>query len=214
MLKNIIFDFGGILIHVDYHLTEQSFEDLIQKKFHFETLPDIEKKIFIDYEIGEINTETFIWNIQHYYGKALNPRDIIDAWNAMLIGIPAESITFLKEIKQKYKIYLMSNTNALHLEWVQRHIKDNHQGLLFDQLFCKTYYSHIMGLRKPSHEIFEIILKEHELEPTETLFIDDIPENLVPPSELGIHTYNHPRNASPALIWEYLENFRQEEKKG
>lgn len=206
MLKNIIFDFGGILIHVDYHLTELAFESLIKREFKFEQLSASEKQFFDDYEMGKINTETFLWYIQHYYGKDLNPRDIIDAWNTMLIGIPHESIEFLLEIKEQYQIFLMSNTNALHLEWVQRHIAQNHEGLAFDELFIQTYYSHIMGLRKPSQEIFTQILSDHDLKPAETLFIDDIEENLVPPAALGIHIYNHPRNASPDLIRRFLED--------
>ena len=83
-LKNIIFDFGGILIHVDYQLTERAFGNLIQKEFKFERLSEFERNFFDAYEMGKINTETFLWNIQHYYGKTLNPRDIIKAWNAML----------------------------------------------------------------------------------------------------------------------------------
>ena len=201
MIKNIIFDFGGILIHIDYRKTEQAFQKLLGNEFTFEQL-SAEQKLFFDaYEMGKINTETFLWNIQNHFGKHLNPRDIIDAWNSMLIGIPKASLDFLLEVRQQYKVYLMSNTNELHLAWVTAHLKEEHAVEDFDsRYFDQTYYSHLMGLKKPSKEIFKRILDEHKLVATETIFIDDLPENLVPPRELGLLTYNHPRNEDLSLV--------------
>ncbi len=207
MIKNIIFDFGGILIHVDYRITLRAFSNLFGIDFSFDKLTQQQLDVFYDYEKGVINTETFIWNLQHDYGKNIQAYDIIKAWNAMLLPMPAENLTFLAEIKKKYNTFLMSNTNALHIEAVMKHIRDVYDINDFDhRFFTQTYYSHIMGLRKPDHRIFETILADHQLQAEETLFIDDIYENLVPAKELGIQIYNHTRNASVNLINEKLRS--------
>ncbi len=209
MIKNIIFDFGGILIHVDYRITLKAFSDLFDRNFTFDTLSDKQIRVFYDYEKGVINTETFIWNLQHDYGKHVQAYDIIKAWNAMLLPMPAENLNFLSEIKKDYNTFLMSNTNALHIEAVMKHIRDEHGINDFDhRFFTQTYYSHIMGLRKPDRKIFETILSVHQLETDETIFIDDIAENLIPAQKMGLHIYNHPRNASTNLIKEKLRTLQ------
>ena len=205
MIKNIIFDFGGILIHIDYRRTESALQALVGSDFTFAQLTPDQKLFFDKYEMGKINTETFLWNIQHHFGKQLDPRDIIDAWNAMLIGIPRASLDFLLEMRQQYNVYLMSNTNELHLAWVSAHLKEEHGVEDWDiRYFDQTYYSHKMGLKKPSKEIFLRILAEHKLDAAETIFIDDLPENLVPPRELGLVTYNHPQNEDLSLVRDEL----------
>lgn len=209
MIKNVILDFGGILIHIEYERTLDAFSELFNRPIHFKDLPKEQLSVFTDYEKGLMNTETFLWNLQHHFDKSASPRDLIDAWNAMLIGIPKKSFDFLEALRARnYKIFLMSNTNELHMQWVYTHLKKEHQITDFDdRYFDKTYYSHHMHLRKPDAKIFTQILEEHKLKANETLFIDDIAENLVPLKEIGIRGHLFPRNTNLNVLFQVFENF-------
>jgi putative hydrolase of the HAD superfamily len=107
----------------------------------------------------------------------------------MLLGIEAGNNELLLNLKNKYRTFLLSNINAIHYDHIMAYLKTEFGFDGNDHLFEKTYYSHLTGKRKPEPEIFEQVLKENDLDPAETLFIDDSPQHLAAAQKLGIQTF-------------------------
>jgi glucose-1-phosphatase len=192
-VKNIIFDFGNVLLDIDYQLSFEKLSNLLGVEVSLDHIPPTLQKALNGYEMGKINLETFLWNFQQQSKKEMpHGHELIEAWNAMLIGMKPEKFDFLLQLRQQYKVYLLSNTNQTHLEWVYRHLKNVHQVTDFDTTFFdKTYYSHVVGMRKPNRDIYEYVQADIGLDPSETLFFDDIGTNLKAPNSLGWLTYHH-----------------------
>lgn len=183
-IKNIIFDLGGVIINIDPQKTYQSFNE------HFEEVPQMSiylHDLFHQLEIGKIDADTFIREAKKEWSLDLPDEIIYEGLNAMFGDIPAERIEAIKGINQKYDTYLLSNTNPIHFNSVAQILEDTAQHT-FEGLFKKTYYSHLIGLRKPDPKIYELVLEENNLIPEETVFLDDLGENLKSASLLGIKT--------------------------
>ena len=104
---------------------------------------------------------------------------------------PSENFELLKHLKNNYRTFMLSNTNAIHVQRYGKSWKDKfglEDGL--SNLFEQVYYSHKVGLKKPDHKIFCYILKENKLKPEETLFIDDSVQNIITANNLGLKTIN------------------------
>lgn len=186
MIKNIIFDFGDIFINLNKTATVAK----LSKQFGAFDLTDAMQQKNDEYEMGLITTNEFVSYYQNIFPKA-TAEELIDAWNAILLDIPAKRLTFIQKLAQekRYRLFLLSNTNALHIE----HIKNN-IGIdtfnAFEKCFEQFYLSHQIHLRKPNASIFEYVIKNNELKANETLFIDDTLEHIETAKSLGLHTWN------------------------
>jgi len=207
-IKNIIFDFGGVLLDIDYLRTYESLTKLLNINFTSGQLPEEHKSVFNDFETGHISTETFIRYLQTLSSKIIpEANEITEAWNAMLIGWNPEIFDLLHSLRTKYRLFLLSNTNELHLNWVYNDLWINHNMLDFDHTyFDKTYYSHLVGLRKPDKEMYEFVNADAELQPHETLFIDDMQENILGSQTIGWQTYHHNPNEDLTHIFRKVLN--------
>ncbi|HEY9363635.1 MAG TPA: HAD family phosphatase [Chitinophagaceae bacterium] len=184
-IKNIIFDLGGVLLNIDFNKTQKAFADLGVTNFidlytQFHSTP-----LFVDYETGKISDEKFIEGIRSSAGIPLSDENVISAWNALLLDFPIERLKLLEKLKTKYRLFLLSNTNALHHAVFQKTVLDL-SGKAFDDYFEKAYYSHSMGMRKPGVEIYEWVLKQNNLSAQETLFIDDTLINIEGAKKAGL----------------------------
>jgi FMN phosphatase YigB (HAD superfamily) len=184
MIKNIIFDFGDIFINLDKPATYREMD-----KLGVSEISDEISAIYSQYEKGLMTSDDFI---NFYHDKfGIKKEDLINAWNAILLDFPKERLDFLKEISasKKYRLFLLSNTNDLHIKWIQ-----NSLGEVFFQEFKNSfeqfYLSHEINLRKPDSEIYEFVLNENNLIADETLFVDDLKENTDSARKLGIHVWN------------------------
>ena len=166
-IQNIVFDFGGVLLDLDYTKTHDAMSKILGFEFIPATFAPETTKFLNEYEIGKINTETFIWNLQRLAKKEVPiGQDVIKAWNAMLLGWQPAKFDFLLSLRKKYKTYLLSNTNELHLTWVLNDLKKHHHISDFDTTYIeKTYYSHLIGMRKPDSQIFEFVTQDAGLDP-------------------------------------------------
>jgi FMN phosphatase YigB (HAD superfamily) len=185
-IKNIIFDLGGVIINLDNQRTEDAFVALGAKNFREYFGHGFAASFFKEYEIGRINDRQFIDSVRQLIGLSTSDQAIIDSWNALLLDFPAERIQLLKELRKTYRLFLFSNTNALHLAALQQIWHASFGEGSLDQYFEKTYYSHLMGMRKPDQESFEFILKENELNGQETLFVDDAIVNVEGAEKAGL----------------------------
>jgi len=175
MIKNIIFDFGGVLLNLDMELTFSELSEVTGVPIKGEDIPAQIFKVMLGYEKGEINTETFLWHLQKEATKLTpQPDKLIKAWNAMLLGWNPDRFEFLLELRKNYKVFLLSNTNELHIDWVKRDLKKSHEISDFEtRYFDKVFYSHNMKMRKPELSIYKSVIEETGIDPSETLFIDD-----------------------------------------
>ncbi len=188
-IKNIIFDLGGVLLNLDYDKTATAL-----KKLGFHNLDAMytqfkADELFEKLETGKVSNQDFFTVLQKIPDKPISNEQIIDAWCAMLLDFRAESLNYLNELSKKYKIYLLSNTNSIHLEVVHQIFEKQFGSGFLDDYFTKAYYSHVIGLRKPHKEVYEFIVKDAGIVAGETLFIDDSYTNLPAAIELGMKTH-------------------------
>lgn len=206
-IKNLIFDFGGVLLDLDYQKTFDAFGQLLNQPITRDNADEIMGSCLQEFERGEMNNETFIWNIQHLKQGNIEPVAIIRAYNAMLLGIRPEIFPFLKDLRKEYKVFLLSNTNALHIRYVMQNILEKQYGIRdWNAYFDGVYYSHEMGMRKPDAEIYETLVQKENLDPNASIFIDDLQENVSAAMLCGLHAVQH----DPALkieekIQEYID---------
>jgi len=189
-IKNIIFDYGNVIFNIDFTQVQQAWKALginNANDFYGHRQQD---PVFNLLERGEISNADFRNRIRELANKpALTDEQIDTAWNAIFVGIPKGNHELLLKLKEKYRTFLLSNINAIHEDYVHRYLKSEYNVDSNDQFFEKVYYSHHMGKRKPEPAIFEQVLKENNLNPAETLFIDDSPQHLETAKQLGIQTF-------------------------
>jgi len=201
-VKNLIFDLGGVILDLSVDTSLSSFANLsgIEKstvKRLFASSPEFEL-----YEKGGISNEEFRAFVKKLYSIDA-PDETLDAcWNAMLLGFPKKKLELLETLKVKYNVYLLSNTNDIHLQHINNILlpQVNHHTSL-DDFFHRAYYSHRMKKRKPDAEIFEQVLSEGNFVPSETLFLDDNQSNVEGAAKLGIKTVHV---VSPDMIFDYF----------
>ena len=184
-VKNIIFDLGGVILNIDLQKTQDAFTALGVKNIDEVFRMGHIESFFKSYETGAINDAEFIASVQKLAGIQLAPEIVIEAWNALLIDFPQERINFLKKIRSKYRLFLLSNTSALHHTRFHEMFKQEFGGSL-DDLFDKAYYSHIIKLHKPDTASYKLITDENRLDPGETLFIDDSVTNVEGAERAGL----------------------------
>jgi len=189
-IKNIIFDYGNVIFHINFQQVADAWKALgidNADEFYGHRKQD---DVFNALERGQITPSAFRDRIRELTHKPeLTDQQIDDAWNAIFIGIPKGNHELLLEIKKKYRTFLLSNINAIHYDYVHDYLQREFDMKNNSDLFEKTYYSHLMGKRKPDAEIFEQVLRENNLNPAETLFIDDSPQHLETARKLGLQTY-------------------------
>ncbi|CAN5432006.1 HAD family phosphatase [soil metagenome] len=189
-IKNIIFDYGDVIFSLDFQKGLQAWTELgVPNPEHFFS-HRLQDPIFDQFDRGEIEPADLRNFVRQKTGNpGLGDKEIDAAWNSMLLGIPEGNHELLLKLKKKYRTFLLSNINAIHYDYIHRYLKADFGFDNNEHLFEKTYYSHLVGKRKPEPAIFEQVLQENNLDPAETLFIDDSPQHLAAAKELGIQTY-------------------------
>lgn len=187
-IKNIIFDLGGVFLDIDFSKTEKAFEELGLKDFKNFFSQHNASPLFEDLETGKLTPQAFYDAFRKETGLPLTDSQIKTAWNALLGQFSVDKITWLQQIKQRYKIYLFSNTNLIHYNRFQQLYRDCTGLQNFDDTFIKAHYSHELGLRKPYPESFMHLLQIEKLEAAETLFIDDTVGNIEGAKQAGLQT--------------------------
>ena len=189
-IKNVVFDLGGVLLNLDLQRTIDAF-----KEAGFE---DVEKQIrafnhqgiFQQFEAGGITAEEFRNAIRENIQTALTDEEIDDYWSRMLLDIPCEKLKLILELREKYMVYLLSNTNPIHWNHVCKQAF-NYHSFRVEDYFEETYLSYEMHDDKPNKSIVEKMLSEANLLPEETLFIDDSEANCQAAASLGIQVHHY-----------------------
>jgi putative hydrolase of the HAD superfamily len=183
MINTIIFDFGDIFINLDKKATIDSLKNLGLSQWN----EDLDQ-LNLQFEKGKISQENFLLGIQKHIPNATID-EILTAWNAVLLDFPLYRLEFLQNLSEKYRLFLLSNTDAIHIETFERESGVSFYSDFY-QCFEKIYFSFEMGMRKPDAEIFNYILRKHELSAKRTLFVDDKKENTDAAFSLGMQVWN------------------------
>ncbi|MFT6245562.1 MAG: putative hydrolase of the HAD superfamily [Crocinitomicaceae bacterium] len=186
-IHNIIFDFGGVIINIDYELTIEAFKKLGIDNFEDLYSQASQSNLFDDIETGKISPQRFINGLLEFLPSGISPNKVVHAWNAMLLDIPRSRIELLQKLSEKYRIFLLSNTNSIHIDAAIRtwnKVSDTPMGSVFETI----YFSHRVGMRKPNLEIFDYVCEQHKLNKQETLFIDDSIQHIEGAKKSGLHT--------------------------
>lgn len=188
-IKNVLFDLGGVLLDIDYQRTLDAFIALGFEHFENMYTQYSADKLFDKLETGHISNQDFYTQILKKAPAGLEENNIREAWNAMLLTFRADTLPFIKNLSKTHAVYLLSNTNAVHLEAVHQIIKRDTGITDFDSYFTKAYYSNLIGYRKPNADAFEFILDDAGLKAEETIFIDDSYNNIDAAAALGFRTH-------------------------
>jgi epoxide hydrolase-like predicted phosphatase len=188
-IKNLIFDLGGVILDLSVPDTLSSFSQLSTIPVERVKEVFVREKGFEEYEKGMIDDQSFRKFIRGIYNISAGDNEIDRCWNAMLKGIPMRKLEMLNELKKKHRVFLLSNTNNIHLTYINDVILQKLTGENdLDKYFHKAYYSQQMLKRKPEPEIYQQVLEESNLKPDETLFLDDNRSNIESAAALGIQT--------------------------
>ncbi len=183
MIDTIIFDFGDIFINLNKQGTISGLQKLGMTEWNSEC-----DRLNLLFETGDISYDDFLDGFQKQLPNA-SLEEILQAWNAVLADFPAYRLEFLKELSKKYRLFLLSNTDSIHIATFEKT-----SGIPFYtdfyNCFEKVYFSFDMGLRKPDPKIYQFLLDKHNLVPQNTLFVDDKKENTDSAANLGIQVWN------------------------
>jgi glucose-1-phosphatase len=186
-IRNILFDWGGVITNINYHKTVAAFEKLGISNFNEFYTQLHQTDLFINYEIGAITSDKLRRELRKACSNGVENKQIDEAWCAMLLDTPRQNIEIIKNLSTHFRVFLLSNTNDIHVNYYNQKLKETHN-IDYPALFEKVYYSHAIGFRKPNKDIFEYVLKTSNLIPSETLFIDDTEMHADTAASLGINS--------------------------
>jgi len=186
--QNLIFDLGGVILDIELHRAMKAFAilgqcdaDALQARFWRSAL-------FFDHETGRCGDAVFRRGVCELLQKDIPDAEIDRAWNALLLAFPAERIALLQQLRKHYRLYLLSNTNAIHIRAVNQLLHQQHGIANLTELFDKVYYSYEVGKRKPDPALYTHVLADAGITAAETVFFDDLPVNLQGADQTGLCT--------------------------
>ena len=194
-IENIIFDLGGVIINIDYNLTAQAFKDLGLSNFDEMYSQAAQSGLFDKFERGLCSPSYFINGLLDYMPAGTTPNQVVAAWNAMILDLPMENLELLKTLNAKYRIFLLSNTNEIHVQYFHRLLSQNNAAESLDPYFAKVYFSSELNLRKPDVETFEKVCADNNLDKSKTLFIDDTLQHIDGARKAGLNAFHFVKGA-------------------
>ncbi|MBL8001055.1 MAG: HAD family phosphatase [Flavobacteriales bacterium] len=186
-IDTLLLDLGGVLIDVDYQRTARAFHALGFEDFEAQFSKARQTPLFDRFEVGAISPAEFRDGVRALFRPDLTDREIDACWNAMLGSIPPARIDLLLALGQRYRLLLLSNTNAIHVPAFEAIIARENGIADFKGLFQGAYYSCAIGRRKPDADAFHFALAQHGASPESTLFIDDSIQHVVGARQAGLH---------------------------
>ena len=180
-IKNIILDLGGVIIDLDFNKSHDKFREMGLNEISEPLL-----KSFFDFEAGLISKDD-LFNAFHNEREGLSEDKIIEAWCLLLRELPQHRVDYLSKLGKQYPLYLLSNTNSLHINYLKE--RENSKFEKFESSFEKIFYSFEMDSRKPDPIIFEKLIADLNIKPEESIFVDDMKENIETAKSLGFQTW-------------------------
>lgn len=199
----LIFDLGNVIIDIDYHRSLNLIKSLLPNSFELKVdsfyITDFHKA----YEKGEIDSQTFRDEVRNYFEQDWDDQKVDELWNSLLGKIPKERLDLVANLKKSYQVGVLSNTNQIHIDAVHEMLKTDYGMERFEPLFDRVFYSHEMGLAKPSAEIYHKMLKELGTSADRVVFFDDLEANVKGAASVGIHAVHV---TGPNVIFDFFRN--------
>ena len=187
-INAIIFDLGGVLLDINYQLTIEAFNNLGCSDFESIYTQQKQSQLFDDFETGKVSSETFRKSLQKQMQFSISNVEFDNAWNKLLLQLPEKRIELLEKLNKKFSLFLLSNTNEIHIKAFKKIISSSIGYERFENCFKKVYFSSQIGNRKPNASCFEMVLSENKLSAAKTLFIDDSIQHVEGAYKIGIKT--------------------------
>ena len=185
-IENIIFDLGGVILNIDYHITINRFKEMGIRDFDQLYSQAQQLNLFDMFEKGQISEIEFVTKLQQHFHIETDDQTIIDSWNAMLLDFPVYRKETLEMFSKRFNIVLLSNTNETHVRAFKKIIMNTFGSYWFDEVFQNVYYSNEIGMRKPNKEVFEFVLNDNNFKAENTLFFDDSIQHIEGARNAGI----------------------------
>lgn len=198
-IDNIFFDLGSVLINLDKERCIQSFNKLGIKNIENLIENSFKRGMFYQIEKGEISSENFRNEIRKYSENSLSDEEIDAAWNNFLLDIPEKTLEMLQFLKKKRRIFLLSNTNKIHFDFIDEKYS-------LSRYFERCFLSYELNEAKPDCGIFEKVLEFSKVNSKKSLFIDDNLQNLQTANKFGFKIYHTVKNISEDSIFDRLMN--------
>ena len=189
IIKNIIFDLGGVVLDIEYKRTLDEFKTLGAESLESIFTLTSQVELFNRLDCGLVSPNEFRDELRRSLKLNASDAEVDHAWNSLLLNWNPQRLQLLEKLRRHYRIFLLSNTNIIHSNLYNEWLMDISGGRNLQDYFDKVYYSYEVGLRKPNPEIFRLVLQENGLKESETLFIDDTLEHIVSAKKLGLLTY-------------------------
>lgn len=186
IIENLILDFGGVIYQISHQKQKETFTQLGINNFDELYSQAIQNPLFARFETGSVSNEEFRQELIKILPGNFSEADIERAWNSILVGYIPEMVSLVKRLGKRYRLFLLSNTNAIHYDIYIPEFESQY-GYDFNKIFERAFWSFNIGLRKPGKEVYEFVLAESGLNPNESLFVDDTFKNVVAARECGIN---------------------------
>jgi epoxide hydrolase-like predicted phosphatase len=186
-VKHIALDLGQVILDINPKATWDTFVQANIPDFNRHYKKMLDEQIFEHFETNQISAEEFIERFQQI-APQLSKTFIVEAWNKTLLHFPLRRLQILQQLQLHYDLVLISNTNSIHEEAFNKILQQEHGIPSIGVFFDRVYLSHRLGMRKPDPRIFEFVLNDCAFNPSATLFIDDVKENVDAAASLGIQT--------------------------
>jgi HAD superfamily hydrolase (TIGR01509 family) len=183
MIDTIIFDFGDVFINLDKEVTPAALKKLGLEKWSSEI-----DSLNFNFENGLITRTDFLLGLNKLVPKATQ-EEVLEAWNGVLLDFPMYRLEFLEKLSKKYQLFLLSNTDSIHIN----HFKEKNGDEFYNRFyncFKKVYFSYDLGMRKPDEEIYNFVIKENNLNQKSTLFVDDNFDNIEGAKKTGLQVWH------------------------
>lgn len=188
-IKNILFDFGGVICDLNMQLTYDRFKEMGMHHFNTAYSVSEQEDIFRTYERGELSSGEFRNILKKLFDQPVTDTQIDEAWNAMLLDIPLPRVRLLEKLRPQYRTFILSNSNEIHYHHYLQNFRLQTGYNNFEELVEKTYFSFKIHLQKPGKEIFDFVIRDSGILPEETLFIDDSTPNTETAKKMGFQVW-------------------------
>ena len=187
MIKNLVFDFGGVLTTIDTSQAIARFRQLGLQDPEQYLNAYKQTGIFFQLENGDIDASAFICELGRLCGRSISYDEALHAWMGFIVRVETELMEYLQTLRGDYRLCVLSNTNPFLQGWA-RSSAFTDCGKSLDDYFDELYLSYLMGCSKPAGTIYRKMLAQGNMKPEETLFVDDGARNIEAAAALGIKT--------------------------
>ena len=190
-LEGVILDFGGVLYDIDYDAPPKAFARLGDAEFASLYHQASQSEWFDQLEVGTLSRDVFYRNLQARCEEGTTLKEVHAAWCCILTGMPPARATLVQALGQKMRLFLLSNTNAIHAQVFEADLRNTLQdAAAFWGAFEAAHYSHDLGMKKPHPETFLHVCERHGLNPARTLFLDDSIQHVEGAHRAGLHAHH------------------------